>query len=1083
MTEDVPPAEPVELVEGSLRETVCLTDMELASFWRTEDINLTPTQQKLLPEIRKWLARRRNNALADYLIGKPTEAISPAITKELTADVLARFRPRAHGVDAVSLIIKLIDRGNAEGMVSLCPPPIAVLIKRQSSPFREDRWPTLAIGPRLREVLAQSIRQPVTIKRSQHPPQRIAMIALGQTMVSAIVHGGLVSASVLEALLDKLADAEPAMQGLGGRLFVELSLGYQKQTSAEFRRWYPDALTAVLMMNLPAGTAKIAAGDEPRSAAAARGLIWSCIRAFIRTTPSLPNFPLTLTTLLDAIQLDLESRIPIYLAHYAARSFVSHSLKPSVYRRLHGWPADSQLDQHSSDASGDELGNPGSGLTTESELNADVEPRWLAGLRTAMKGDDRASIIQRIDELLTAPAPGFIRGDVGELFAGFARRLFATSNTNKVRMAVSSARGVALSVSVRLGGLVGCDISNFGAEEWIGLYEEAVSDAETPGVRRKLVRALRDFQYYMEQERGAEPISGAEVFAVANGLVPVDANVISEPEFLRIRERFTDGIADELPGLATRQDGSKLADVAWLILTISYRCGLRRMEVLKLELGDMLLLDRPELLVRPTESRRLKSKSSTRKLPLYALLKADEIERLRDWFRQRQVDEAQRPYSPFVFAIPGRGFVFVPQDTLFKLLHRVMRDVAGDSTLRFHHLRHSFASRTLLVLAASAGQCGERISPTLPGFKEALEQAGEFRQRLFGNCRMTRRDLWAVSSLLGHSGPDVSAEHYVHHLDILLAESLAHSSIAPEKAVVITASGAPPAQAYRDRQGEFLDRWVARLYEKRGGKPQSAPTPETPVPVAKSAPGTHNKDDAGDSLTRIWRLVFVAQTSNQSLDEIAERCGIEVGCLQTYVKCAEWIASLKPSNHGSRWRHRCIDWTPDRRDSERKRRIACPVKPHEQNDIALVARLAMAFRHTYGENRDLLRHVVGHYVREVHISFSGLIFKNPEHPDEAKKFVRCLKVLGCDKSEIEFISYDVTSKHSVQAKAWRTALKIHSSIPIRKSPPPNGRTDWACPWLGIQPVFDNGQGQREGNPAFRYVMVMAAIALGIGPQT
>jgi hypothetical protein len=107
-------------------------------------------------------------------------------------------------------------------------------------------------------LLAQSIRQPVTIKRRQHPPQRIAMIALGQTMVSAIVHGGLVSASVLGVLLDKLTDAQPAMQGLGGRLFVELSLGYQKQTSAEFRRWYPDALTAVLMMNLPAGTAKIA---------------------------------------------------------------------------------------------------------------------------------------------------------------------------------------------------------------------------------------------------------------------------------------------------------------------------------------------------------------------------------------------------------------------------------------------------------------------------------------------------------------------------------------------------------------------------------------------------------------------------------------------------------------------------------------------------------------------------------------------------------------------------------------------------------------------------------------------------------
>ncbi len=159
------------------------------------------------------------------------------------------------------------------------------------------------------------------------------------------------------------------------------------------------------------------------------------------------------------------------------------------------------------------------------------------------------------------------------------------------------------------------------------------------------------------------------------------------------------------------------------------------------------------------------------------------------------------------------------------------------------------------------------------------------------------------------------------------------------------------------------------------------------------------------------------------------------------------------------------------------------MKPHEKHDIALLFRLATAFRQAYQENRHLVRAVVERYVREVRIPLGGLIFKNPENPEEAKEFVRCLKGLGCASTEIEFISYDVTSKHSVQAKAWRTALKIHSSIHIRKSPPPNGRTNWACPWLGIQPVFDNGQGQREGSPAFRYVMVMAAIALRIGPQT
>ncbi|MBN8475965.1 hypothetical protein, partial [Sulfuritalea sp.] len=183
----------------------------------------------------------------------------------------------------------------------------------------------------------------------------------------------------------------------------------------------------------------------------------------------------------------------------------------------------------------------------------------------------------------------------------------------------------------RLGGLMGESASDYDEDEWIGLYEETLSDAETPSIRRKMLRVLREFQRYLEAERDASPMNASEVFGTSDGLVPVDANIISHEEFVRIRDQFVARVIDVID--------PELAEIGWLLLTLSYRCGLRRMEVLKLELSDQLMHDPAFLLIRPTASRRLKTKSSTRMLPLYALLEPTELDRLRKWVNKRKDDE------------------------------------------------------------------------------------------------------------------------------------------------------------------------------------------------------------------------------------------------------------------------------------------------------------------------------------------------------------------------------------------------------------------------------------------------------------
>lgn len=1071
-------------VDVEAQVQVSLFPDEVERLWCAEGLALTKLQASLLPDLRRRLGRMKANPMADYLVGKAVETFSPNITQELTAHLLDRFRPQETGVAAVSLLAKVIDRGNAKGIFSLCPPPVPVLVKRQSSPFRDDRWPTLGVATRLRSLLASSIRAPKAVASKPEAKVAAARIAIGQMLVSAIVHGGLLAPSSLEALLRHLAVDEVPLKSLGGRIFMELSLGYKKQAGAEFRRWYPDPLTTMLIMNLFDESwvpVKDGRGADTNRKEIAGRIIWSSITTFLRAAGADRFMPRTLRTVLDAVRLDLESRIPIYLVHYAARTFVSHSLKPASYRRLHGIPVPAQS---ASDDAASKRADADSNrvIKTDTESCGDIEPRWLALMRAAMKGSERKEIIQSIEELVSRPAPGFMSGEVGELFAGFALRLFSVNSNGKDKMAVSTARAVVASVSVRLGGLAGNDIYGFGSEEWAGLYEEALSDAETPGIRRKLTRALRDFQRYREIERGADSMVGAEIFSTADGLVPVDANVISEVEFLKIRERFAADAADELPGLAGTREAGNLASIAALVLTLSYRCGLRRMEVLKLELDDLLLGDSwPELLVRPTESRRLKTKSSTRKLPLAALLAPSEIEDLSKWAQHRRNSETLSPsYSQFLFALPTRGFLCVPQDTLFDLLHRVMRKVTGDQTLRFHHLRHSFASQAFIRLAASARGSAPALQVTLPGYEALLQSANAFREKLFGRTGMTRKDLWAVCSLLGHSGPDVSVEHYIHHLDIVLAEALASDGIAPGTDVIIAASRASVTQAYRHRKDERLDAWAAHLLGKRFK--ESMPGTKEKNQTRKSTRSdakTEKMDDAGVSLERIWRFVLIQQTTQRSIEEISGRHGIAVERLQRYVDSAIWLAGLKASSAKTNYRHRFTEWAPDRRRPDQKRRIACPVKPHEARDRVVVRDLANRFREAYKRDKALVRKVVWTFATGARDDFAGMIFADPGEPESAREFLECLRLFGYRMSDIRFISFDVTSKRSAQAAAWRAALGLHSSIAIDKVAPKNGRRDWACPWLGVQLEFEDNKGVRMASAGFRFVMIMAAIAMGI----
>lgn len=1064
MTNPIPDATP-----GGAEE-LRLNAEEVNRLWQLDGLALNTRQTALLPELKRWLERRHEVPLAQYLTGGGVLSLSQQAASELAPSLLARFRPASEGVEVLGLLAKVIDRGNTDGLFRICPPPIPHLLRRQPSPFNYRRWPNRETATKIRAYLAESMRANEK-KRSRHPPapERIARAVIGQVLVSAIVHGGLASKAALEALLRRLAEDGPASDVAGDRVYLELSLDYQKQPDAEFRRWFPDPLTAVLIIRLRPGTVTLASGERPVSRTRVGDLVWRCIKAFLPPEFRQAQSLRSLGALLDAVILDLESRIPVYLANYAGRKFISHSLRPNAFRRLMGLAPLAAAESPEGNSAG--LGGQADGATDD-EPTSLPEPRWLPPLRAAMRGKDRGGIVAHIDMLLEEHSAGSGPDRFGPIFIGFAKHLLVRNKANRGKFAVSTARAMVISVSIRVGGLTGCSPTRFDTGHWAALYEEAMEDADTPGMRRRLARALKEFQRYLEREHGIDPVDDPDILSAANGLVPVDANIISQREFIAIRERFGDGNAETLPGLLGDPDPDRVAIIGWLLLTLGYRCGLRRSEALMIKTRDLQTGKEPMLLIRPSELRDLKTKTSTRRIPLDRLLDEAELQKL---YKFRQTRSEERSFgSEFFFSIPTTQNLFAPPELMFSLLPEVMRTVTGDSSLRFHHLRHSFASRTYLALAASQSDSMAELATLLPDDDESCRDPGRLRKAMFTRTGTTRRDLWAVASLLGHSGPEVSLEHYIHHLDIALAAALKVPGIAPSRPTLILAAGTSPSQASHEIGSKDLSAWAALLH-RRKFKPGPGAATSPPPPEYTEAP---TRSSAEESLDRIWRLLLASETLEREIKSFGKTYGFTKKKILSCVATAKWLSDLKLSPNGREYRHRFMEWIPDKRHPQVKQRIACPLKPHEERDKAVMKRLGEAFRSAIKIDRSTVKGAVALFAREARPDYGGLIFRDPRKPETAKSFLKFLCLLGCQPHEIEFTSYDKTQSNATTIATWRNALNLDDSTRVETRSPFNGRSNWPCQWLGIQPVFAEERGKMQGSAGFRFMMVMAAIAMG-----
>ena len=1107
-----------------MSDLIKITSEDLQKIWVDIEPHFSKKQKEIIEVLKARLTSRKDCALSQFLIGEPVDISGLGESfKPVTAFLLSKITPMESAINAVQALGKVVDAGNALGIFALCPPPLAHIEKREPSPFREERMPLLSVAPQMRALLSRHKEFTWQMPKTPYVPEEFIgkdgkkkirkrrrkvgeplmllqnarakdTIALGRVFLSSIVHGGLLHFSFLDRLVFMLLNNEPILQSSGGRLYIEFSLAFRQHEDAEFRRWFVDPLTAVLLMNLTQEQVACAVNhryEKKMPVKDRRDTLTYCIDRFIHHATDSIDQPPSIYQLFTATHLDFTTRMPIMLANYAAREFVSHSLGPNVWRRINGEGVSNMPHRMHHTNEGDVQGLPGAiDITGDVVDRVEIEPRWLAALRVALDAPDRDQVKASIADLLRQKAIGFEEKEAGELFAQFALWLIASTRDQKLRLALATIKDYSISVSKRVGGLLGMNrIDDLDAVGWAAIFEEVLADANTKGVRTKLVRVLREFLRFLQEEKKISAGDAGEILGPPGGLVPVDANILTEAEYGLVRARLMPGPGNSIAEQLVTPAQKERRTIQRLMFTIAYRCGLRRSEVLMLDLADLLLEHPAEILIRPTSSRTLKTPSATRKIPVFALLNSVELEDLKEWLAYRKAQEATGHFSRHLFACKATNQSHIPEDKLLEELHALMREVTGDASIRFHHLRHSFASRINTALMASHMGKPNPMYPLLPHSELELAQCALMRERLYRNKNMTRRDLWAIATLLGHSGPDISLEHYIHTLDLGLAWYLDQSDIAPKASGVIEASGYERTTAYRHQGNLGMHGWANHLWEKANQEIYK----KNPIAI-EDAPKTQSQN-INISLTmtgieNIWSYLFLNQTQSKSAYQLVNQRKEDVPKVERLIRNALFLRGIKLSAKSQTPRHRFMgDPLQLGDDGSPNGWLACPVKITGRNDKKALEKLLVNIEQVMHQEPGLSLSVLRYFAHNAHPRLSGIHFVNPDEPQDAINCLRWLKKLGLTNAELRIESYDFKGAASGSISQWQKALGPDAPE-IKVTKPSIGRKDWSPPWLCITPIFQGENirikkikkpkevpGKFKGpSPAFRYLMLMAYIA-------
>lgn len=682
-----------------------------------------------------------------------------------------------------ALVVYLKKSGELDSDVSL--PALTQKMHREAgrlTPIRFNRY--VALYKDVVSALSESLKQPNCTND----------VKRGQILLSSVLYGGLLS---VEGLYGLLINSSKRPFTISGQKIWSLDLTSCKYFYSESRLWYPDILTETLLLKNQLTEIEIKTGQKREM----RKKITSLIQAVFSNLPTSVKKSLTinkvnLSTLLNVVSVHYEQFVPAFVVRYCQREFISHSLKPSALNRLAGYCV---LDDSSGN---DDLAVKSTWAPSDQYLSFSNETLLMNNTSEQEEDDQAASWTWVEKNLKQSDSKESLEHDISALLKGntelepvqrlvlmWGIHLATVGSIDFTNLKPKRISFMMRSIGSRLSGLVQKDdMTLYSAEDLEGLYEELLSTISSMGLKRKLASMLDRFQKYLENHHYVDAIDSREVFGIQNSPLPVDANILLVDEYLNVLET--------LKGIDELDLSPDMNVIIRLMFILGYRCGLRQSEGLKLRVEDIQGDENCYLIVRPHQYRRLKTNNAKRYFELRHFLSHDELLLFKNWLSKRRRElVSEGSSSPFLFSCLSKGDNCINPDLVFPVIHSVMRAVCEDESLRYHNLRHSFATLTLLKLLKDES-CQLPIFEHHPETHSWLADNVAFKQYLYASQAPTRKHLYTLSMLMGHASPETTLEHYIHCMDYIARVAI-EKRIKPTPQMLSDASGNSLTTVYR----------------------------------------------------------------------------------------------------------------------------------------------------------------------------------------------------------------------------------------------------------------------------------------------
>ena len=364
------------------------------------------------------------------------------------------------------------------------------------------------------------------------------------------------------------------------------------------------------------------------------------------------------------------------------------------------------------------------------------------------------------------------------LLMAWAIHLCKSGTRSKKDIAFSTVdKYVCMVARALLNTMTNIDFLSLEADAYENYYLE-ILESQPEHRREDVAGRLYEFHCFLSQAYAVEEPAWSEIFRLSNlgkseGFA--DANFITEDEYLAIIESVTQSsfLSDRLRAQYV------------VLLMLGYRFGLRFGEAHRLQYRDVQEYQGEiNIIVRNSIYGETKSSAGQRIVPLLETLTETETSaftQLLAWARvQWQTDK-----QAALMAEASNSRDLIERNQTIATLGQYIKLKTGDSNLRFHHLRHSWATR---LYAYHYSQHSEKKHPLA-----SRSIVTQYWTDFIGTHNTTY-PLSSISTALGHLHETTTLTSYVHAIDACLDLEATHQPSAKVFAYALQISHANSRQ-------------------------------------------------------------------------------------------------------------------------------------------------------------------------------------------------------------------------------------------------------------------------------------------------